>query len=59
MNLAVTLRIVFRLFLSGLLRVGGFEGVRASLRVGVDPTVVSPAVILQQEDSFLIPNTKA
>jgi len=26
---------------------------------GVDPTVVSPAAILQQEHSFLIPNTKA
>ena len=28
-------------------------------RLGVDPTVVSPAAILQQEHSFLIPNTKA
>jgi hypothetical protein len=27
--------------------------------VGVDPTVVSPAAILQQEHSFLIRNTKA
>ena len=27
--------------------------------VGVDPTVVSPAAILQQEHSFLRPNTKA
>ena len=28
-------------------------------QIGVDPTVVSPAAILQQEHSFLRPNTKA
>jgi hypothetical protein len=31
----------------------------ARCALGVDPTVVSPAAILQQEHSFLIPNTEA